>query len=91
MTKNHAVVDGNKRLTWLRTVVFCDLYGVTPRLVGDEAFQLVWDIADSDLGIDQIAERRVLTNESEDSTTPRARRAAHQSAVTGTCLTGDSK
>ena len=27
MTKNHALVDGNKRLAWLSTVVFCDLNG----------------------------------------------------------------
>jgi death-on-curing protein len=57
MTKNHPLVDGNERLAWLSTVVFCDLNGVTPRLVDDEAFQLVWDIASSDLGLDQIANR----------------------------------
>ena len=47
MTKNHALVDGNKRLAWLSTVVFCDLNGFAPDLRDDEAFQLVWDIASS--------------------------------------------
>jgi death-on-curing protein len=47
MTKNHALVDGNKRLAWLSTVVFCDLNGVAPDLEDDEAFLLVRDIASS--------------------------------------------
>ena len=47
MTKNHALVDGNKRLAWLSTVVFCDLNGFAPDLKDDEAVQLVWDIASS--------------------------------------------
>jgi len=42
MTKNHALVDGNKRLAWLSTVVFCDLNGVEPDLKDDDAYQLVW-------------------------------------------------
>jgi death-on-curing protein len=47
MTKNHALVDGNKRLAWLSTVVFCDLNGFALDLEDDDAFQLVWDIASS--------------------------------------------
>lgn len=47
MTKNHALVDGNKRLAWLSTVVFCDVNGFEPHVSDDEAFQLVWDIASS--------------------------------------------
>jgi len=57
MTKNHALVDGNKRLAWLSTVVLCDLNGVAPILTDDEAFQLVWDVASSDMDIAAIAER----------------------------------
>ena len=57
MTKNHALVDGNKRLAWLSTVVFCDLNGFAPRLTDDEAFQLVWDIASSEVDVALIAER----------------------------------
>lgn len=47
MTKNHALIDGNKRIAWLSTVVFCDLNGCSPKISDDEAFQLVWDIASS--------------------------------------------
>jgi death-on-curing protein len=57
MTKNHALVDGNKRLAWLSTVVFCDLNGFAPHLTDDEAFQLVWDVASTEMNIDLIAER----------------------------------
>jgi death-on-curing protein len=62
MTMNHALVDGNKRVAWLSTVVFCDLNGSTPQLSNDEAFQLVWDIASSALdAIASIADRLHLT------------------------------
>ena len=57
MAKNHALVDGNKRLAWLSMVVFCDLNGVSPQLTNDEAFQLVYDVASSQLDVGVIAER----------------------------------
>ena len=62
MTKNHALVDGNKRLAWLSTVVFCDLNGFAPVLCDDDAFQLVWDIARSaEADISAIANRLHLS------------------------------
>jgi death-on-curing protein len=62
MTKNHALVDGNKRLAWLSTVVFCDLNGFAPHIDDDDAFQLVWDIASSaEEEIASIADRLHLT------------------------------
>ena len=57
MAKNHALVDGNKRLAWLSTVVFCDLNGLAPQLTDDEAFQLVYDVASSRLDVEVIARR----------------------------------
>lgn len=58
MTKNHALVDGNKRVAWLSTAVFCDLNDLAPELSDDEAFQLVWDIAASVVeDITSIADR----------------------------------
>jgi death-on-curing protein len=57
MAKNHALVDGNKRLAWLCTVVFCDLNGMTPHISDDDAFQLVWDIASSEMDLEEIAAR----------------------------------
>jgi len=62
MTKNHALVDGNKRLAWLSTVVFCDLNGFAPDLKDDDAYQLVWDIASSaEEDITAIADRLHLS------------------------------
>ncbi len=60
MSKNHSLVDGNKRLTWLSTVVFCDLNGKAPQLTDDEAFQLVYDVARSRLDVEVIAGRLCL-------------------------------
>jgi death on curing protein len=42
---NHALVDGNKRLGWLATHVFCARNGVELDPVDDEAYQLVMSIA----------------------------------------------
>lgn len=58
LTKNHALVDGNKRIAWLSTVVFCDMNGLEPRLSHDEAFQLVCDVASStEAELPKIADR----------------------------------
>lgn len=62
MTKNHALVDGNKRLAWLCTVVFCDLNGFSPNLSDQEAFDLVWEIASSNIEVALIAIRLTLTS-----------------------------
>ena len=62
MTKNHSLVDGNKRLAWLSTVVFCDLNGFAPAIEDDDAFQLVWDIASSaEEDISAVADRLHLS------------------------------
>jgi death on curing protein len=53
VAKNHALVDGNKRLAWLSTVVFCDLNGFRPQVNNDEAFQLVLDVASA--AVDEIS------------------------------------
>jgi death-on-curing protein len=57
ITKNHALLDGNKRLAWLGTLVFCDLNGSAPQLSDDEAFELVWEIASSQMDVTSITER----------------------------------
>ncbi len=64
IAKNHALVDGNKRLAWLSTVVFCDLNGMAPQLTDDQAFQLVYDVAGSRLDVEVIA-GRLFSNERE--------------------------
>jgi death-on-curing protein len=57
VARNHALVDGNKRLAWLATVVFLDLNGQAPDLDDDEAFQLVMDVAAGAADVQEIAER----------------------------------
>jgi death-on-curing protein len=52
---NHALVDGNKRLGWLATVVFLDLNGQSVTLDDDAAFRLVMDVAEGRLDVDGIA------------------------------------
>lgn len=65
LTKNHALLDGNKRLAWLSAVVFCDLNGFSPDLSDDEAFGLVWEVASSDVDVVVIANRlRLISSQS---------------------------
>ena len=57
LVKNHSLVDGNKRLAWLATVVFLDINAHAVNLTDDEAFDLVWEIAGSTMTVDTIAQR----------------------------------
>ncbi len=57
LVRNHALVDGNKRLGWLATVVFLDINGLPVDLDDEEAFQLVMDIAEGNAEVDEIASR----------------------------------
>lgn len=54
---NHALVDGNKRLGWLATVVFLDMNGHIVELDDDDAFDMVMDIAEGRLDVEEIAAR----------------------------------
>ena len=56
--KNHALVDGNKRLGWLATAVFLELNGQSPSSIpNDTVYELVLGVAAGDFEIDEIAER----------------------------------
>lgn len=57
LARNHALVDGNKRLAWLATVVFLDINGRAPDVTEDGAFDLVVEIASGSADVAQIAER----------------------------------
>ncbi len=57
LAKNHALVDGNKRLAWLAAVVFLDLNGHAPELDDDAAFELVMDVSAGSVPVEEIAER----------------------------------
>ena len=54
--KNHALIDGNKRLGWLTTAVFLELNGQEPsKLTNDVVYDLVYSVASGDLAVDEIA------------------------------------
>lgn len=56
--KNHALIDGNKRLGWLATAVFLELNGQTAsRLSNKVVYELVYGVAAGDFEIDEIAIR----------------------------------
>ncbi|GAA1879457.1 type II toxin-antitoxin system death-on-curing family toxin [Lapillicoccus jejuensis] len=51
---NHALVDGNKRLGWLATVVFLGLNGATVEAPDDDAYELVMAVARGDIALSEI-------------------------------------
>ena len=58
LARNHALVDGNKRLAWLGVVVFLDLNNREVPLSDDEAFGLVIDVASGTTSdLDEMAAR----------------------------------
>jgi death on curing protein len=57
VARNHALVDGNKRLGWLACVVFADLNGYAPAVSDDDAFELTMAVARGELDVPEIAER----------------------------------
>ena len=54
---NRALVDGNKRLALLATVVFLRINGYVLDLSDDEAFDLTMSVAAGQLNADKIRER----------------------------------
>lgn len=58
LARNHALVDGNKRLAWLALVVFLDLNDRGVPLSDNDAFDLVMDVASgATTDLDEIATR----------------------------------
>ncbi|MGY0231106.1 type II toxin-antitoxin system death-on-curing family toxin [Longispora urticae] len=56
ITTSHPLVDGNKRLAWLATYVFCAKNGVELDPTDDEAYALVTDVASGRVGeVEEIA------------------------------------
>ncbi len=53
--RNHALVDGNKRLAWFATVTFLKLNGRDVGLTDDEAFALVMRVAEGIADVEEIA------------------------------------
>jgi len=55
LARNHALVDGNKRLAWAATRVFCLLNGRDLDFTVDEAETLVLAVARGELEVTEIA------------------------------------
>ncbi|QXT62930.1 type II toxin-antitoxin system death-on-curing family toxin [Tessaracoccus palaemonis] len=55
LVRNHPLVDGNKRLGWLATVVFYGLNGVTLEAPDDDAYDLVIAVASGESAYPQSA------------------------------------
>ncbi len=55
VVRNHALVDGNKRLGWLATVVFYGLNDITLIAPDDAAYELVMAVARSEPTVETIA------------------------------------
>jgi len=55
LARNHALVDGNKRLAWAATRVFCLLNGRDLAFAVDEAEALVLAVARGELEVPDIA------------------------------------
>lgn len=55
LVNNHPLVDGNKRLGWLTTVVFLDLNGWWVEAPDDDAYNLVIAVASGRADLDEAA------------------------------------
>lgn len=55
LARNHALVDGNKRLAWAATRVFCLINGRDLGFTVDQAEELVVAVARGDLDVPEIA------------------------------------
>jgi death-on-curing protein len=56
IARNHALVDGNKRLAWSATRVFCLLNGHDIAMTVDDAEQMVVGVAAGALDVPAVAE-----------------------------------
>ena len=57
LVRNHALVDGNKRIGFLACLVFLDINGVEVDVPDDQAFALVMDVATGVADLAEIVER----------------------------------
>jgi death-on-curing protein len=57
LARNHPLIDGNKRLAWTLTVLFCWINGFAHDFGTDDAFDLVLGVAQGSIEIDDAAAR----------------------------------
>ena len=56
LTRNHALIDGNKRLALAATIAFYGINGRRLTLTNDEAYELIMNVAEGKLdSVDDIA------------------------------------
>lgn len=72
LCRNHALVDGNKRMAWTATVLLLWINGFDHDFTADEAFELVVGVASGEIDIASSAgrlsaRRRPRTNRSQPS------------------------
>ena len=68
IVKNHALVDGNKRLAWMATAVFLELNHALPaRASNDDVYDLVVTVAAGNPSLDDIAAnlRRIVDSSTD--------------------------
>ena len=56
-TRNHALIDGNKRIGWLAMVVFLDLNGFRLDAPDDDAYDLIISVSTGALDYSAAARR----------------------------------
>lgn len=58
IVRNHALIDGNKRLGWLTTAVFLEINGIEISSADNDAvYEVVMEAAGAQPGVDEIAQR----------------------------------
>ncbi len=62
LARNHPLVDGDKRLAWAATRVFCLLNGSDLRLPVDDAERLVVGVAAGEIDVPDLAKALALTS-----------------------------
>lgn len=55
ITRNHPLVDGNKRLAWVAVVVFYGINGLALRAPHDPAYELIVGVAEGRLPYPEVA------------------------------------
>ena len=55
LARNHALIDGNKRIAWSAGRIFCLMNGRDLKMDVDEAEKMILDIAKGDIDIAEIA------------------------------------
>lgn len=65
IVKNHALIDGNKRLAWLATAVFLEINGVTTTSIpNDDVYNFVMDVAAGGHQVSELAAKLQRLTES---------------------------